>query len=92
MSLTSWRDRQIRAEQKRKALQMLALSGVVRPSDVDVRYPTPPIKIADTPTTPDAQSSVHEQKASSISESSSQSSIQGTNLFRWLRQGLSTSS
>lgn len=31
-----------RKNQKRAALQLLALSGVVRPSHVELRYPTPP--------------------------------------------------
>lgn len=30
-----------RKNQKRAALQLLALSGVVRPSHVELRYPTP---------------------------------------------------
>ena len=41
MPLTRWTHyRQTRA-QKRKALHMLALSGVVRPSSIELRYTTP---------------------------------------------------
>lgn len=57
MSLTSWRARRIRAQQKRKALQMLALSGVVRPSDVELRYPIPLVTIRATHSAPDTPSS-----------------------------------
>jgi hypothetical protein len=32
--------RSVRKDQKRTALQLLALSGVVRPSDVELRYST----------------------------------------------------
>ena len=92
MSLMSWRARRIRALQKRKALQMLALSGVVRPSDVELRYPIPLIKIGGTHTAPEAQSSSNEHKTSPISESSSQPPIQDTHRYRWLRPGLPASS
>jgi len=92
MTFSAWHTRRVRAQQKRKALQMLALSGVVRPSDVELRYPIPLIQISGTHTTPAARSSFHEQMTPPLSESSPQSPIQGTDLFRWLRQGLPASS
>lgn len=92
MSLTSWRIRRVHAQQKRKALQMLALSGVVRPSDVEMRYPMASVTISGIHTAPEARSPSNEQLASPISESTLQSPIRGTNLFRWLRPRLPASS
>ncbi|ALA58105.1 exported protein of unknown function [Nitrospira moscoviensis] len=45
MSFTQWRIQRARAKQKRIALQMLALSGVVRPSHVEPRYSVPLLKL-----------------------------------------------
>ena len=92
MPFESWRTRRIHAQQKRKALQMLALSGVVRPSDVELRYPIPLIKISGAHTPPEARSSSYEQMAPSLAESSPQSPSQGRHLFQWLRQELPASS
>lgn len=44
MPLTRWVGARESAKQKRKALQMLALSGVVRPSHIEVRYTIPLFK------------------------------------------------
>ena len=74
MLLMSWRIRRLHAQQKRKALQMLALSGVVRQSNVDLRYPTP-ITISGTLTAPETQSSSDERPIPPIPESSPQSPI-----------------
>jgi hypothetical protein len=45
MPLRLWRAYRMRAQQNRKAMQMLALSGVVRPSEVELRYTTPLLKM-----------------------------------------------
>jgi hypothetical protein len=45
MPFKIWRAYRMRAQQKRKALQMLAISGVVRPSAVELRYTTPLMKM-----------------------------------------------
>jgi hypothetical protein len=45
MYLAQWRTQRARAKQKRIALQMLALSGVVRPSHVEPRYGIPLLKL-----------------------------------------------
>lgn len=45
MPFTQWRIQRARAKQKRIALQMLALSGVVRPSHVEPRYSVPLLKL-----------------------------------------------
>jgi len=38
MVLTHWQTRRARLMQKRKAIQLLAHSGVLRPGDVELRY------------------------------------------------------
>ncbi|MBH0206430.1 MAG: hypothetical protein HP498_11585 [Nitrospira sp.] len=45
MPLKIWRAYRMRAQQKRKAMQMLAISGVVRPGAVELRYTTPLLKM-----------------------------------------------
>jgi hypothetical protein len=45
MRLAQWRTRRARVKQKRTALQMLALSGVVRPSHIEPRYTVPLLKL-----------------------------------------------
>ena len=81
MILAAWQTRRIQAQQKRKAIQMLALSGVVRPSDVELRYSIPLIKISGTETTPPARSSFHKEIVPSLSESSPQSPRQSMHLM-----------
>jgi hypothetical protein len=41
MPLTRWTHYRQTRVQKKKALHLLALSGVVRPSTIELRYPTP---------------------------------------------------
>ncbi len=84
MSFTAWRARRIHRQQTRKALQMLALSGVVRPSDVELRYSIPLIKISGAHIAPEAQSADIERMAPSLSESFSQSPIQGMHRPQWI--------
>jgi hypothetical protein len=45
MSWSYWTIGRIQAKQKRKALHLLMLSGVVRPSDVEPRYYVPLLKL-----------------------------------------------
>ncbi len=47
MPLARWRTHRERERQKRKVLQMLALSGVVRPSHIEFRYTVPILKVGD---------------------------------------------
>ncbi len=83
MSFTDWRARRIHRQQTRKALQMLALSGVVRPSDVELRYSIPLIKISGTHTAPQDQSSSDTQMDPSLSASSPPSPINGAHRSHW---------
>jgi hypothetical protein len=84
MVLMAWRARRIQTQQKRKALQMLAISGVVRPSDVEMHYSTPLIKISGTHTTPDTQLSSNKQMTPPLSESSPQSPIHDPHRSQWM--------
>lgn len=45
MSLAHWRTQRARAKQKQKAIQMLTLSGVLRPSHIELRYGVPLLKV-----------------------------------------------
>lgn len=45
MPLKIWRAYRMRVQQKRKAMEMLAISGVVRPGAVELRYTTPLMKM-----------------------------------------------
>lgn len=92
MSFTAWRDRRIHRQQTRKALQMLALSGVVRPSDVELRYSIPLIKISGTHTNLEDQSSFNEQMVSSFSESSPPALINDAHRAQWVRHELPATS
>jgi hypothetical protein len=92
MSFMAWRARRIHRQQTRKALQMLALSGVVRPSDVELRYSIPLIKISGTHTAPEGQSSSNEQVASPLSESSPPSPLYDAHRSQWARHELPAAS
>jgi hypothetical protein len=83
MSFMAWRARRIHRQQTRKALQMLALSGVVRPSDVELRYSIPLIKISGTHTAPEGQSSSNERMAPPLSESFPPSPMNDTHRSQW---------
>lgn len=88
MSFTAWRTRRIHRQQKQKALQMLAISGVVRPSDVEMRYSIPLIKISGTHTTPEVQAADNERMAPSRSECFPPTQIQRPHQSRWTRHEL----
>ena len=83
MPLTRWRLYKERAQQKRKALRMLALSGVVRPSHIELRYCIPILKIgaalqATTSSTVTHQSTRPPQPSVTIGTG-------GTQLLQWVR-------
>ena len=92
MSFTAWRARRIHRQQTRKALQMLALSGVVRPSDVELRYSIPFIKISGTHTDPEDQSSFNAQMVPPLSESSPPSPMNDAHRSQWVRYELPAAS
>ena len=83
MPLTRWRLSRERTRQKQKALHMLALSGVVRPSHVELRYSIPILKVgaslqsAPIPTAPH-QSPQPQEPSVTIGTTDSQ-------LLHWIR-------
>ncbi|MGQ0665430.1 MAG: hypothetical protein ACT4O4_00185 [Nitrospiraceae bacterium] len=91
MPLVDWRTYRERARQKRKALHMLALSGVVRPSHIELRYTVPIMKGGAVNASFGARSATANQPGLSlapIEESPSVVSSRGKSLLQWLRQGL----
>lgn len=88
MPLAHWRTYRERARQKRNAIHMLALSGVVRPSHIELRYTTPILKVGTSKaylcTMPAA---IPQQSAPSHEFSIVRP--QGKHLLQWLRQRLS---
>ena len=86
MPFARWRTYRERAQQKRKAIHMLALSGVVRPSHVELRYTVPLLKVgawhhspAVGPVADAPQQAPHQNSATAMS-------AQGKQLLQWLRQ------
>ncbi len=95
MPFTTWRARQVQRQQKQKALQMLAASGVVRPSDVELRYPTPQtphLRVNSTDTAVEGQLSPNEPMAQSLSESYPQSASRHTHRPQWVSYDVPPSS
>ena len=91
MPLAHWRSYRERARQKRKALHMLALSGVIRPSHIELRYTIPTLKAATTkmslrtiPAGPPQPSIFHTEPSETVKP-------RGIQLLEWLRQGLTAS-
>jgi hypothetical protein len=70
MPLARWRTHRKRARQKRKVLQMLALSGVVRPSHVEFRYTVPILKVGTSTASPRLKPTAARQQSASIAVSS----------------------
>ena len=93
MPLAHWRTSLERVRQKRQALHMLALSGVVRPSHLEPRYTVPIMKGGASSTSFGVRSRIAIQPSralAQIEESPSAESSRAKRLFQWLRQGLTT--
>lgn len=88
MPLAQWRTYRDRARQKRKALRMLALSGVVRPSHVELRYPIPILKVGASNAPTYAKPTASARQSEPLQLSFSAMKTQGKQLFHWLRQRL----
>ncbi len=69
MPLARWRIYRERARHKRKVLQMLALSGVVRPSHIELRYTAPILKVGTSTASPRMKPTAARQQSASIQES-----------------------
>lgn len=86
MPLVRWRTNRERTRQKRKALHMLALSGVVRPSHIEPRYYIPILKVGSSNHFPYAKPTAAAQQSAPLQESLAAIKTQGMQLLQWLRQ------
>jgi hypothetical protein len=90
MPFMAWRAYRSYSRQRRNTIQMLALSCVVRPVDVELRYITPPSKLGVCIGAPDTQTS-HDMELSLYLEPLTTSMrARGTQLLQWLRHELAT--
>jgi hypothetical protein len=91
MPLAQWRTYRERARQKRNVLHMLALSGVIRPSHIELRYSVPVMNSGTTRTGSGARSANTVQPALALlktKEPTSGGNTRGSRLLQWLRRGL----
>jgi hypothetical protein len=88
MPLAQWRTYRERARQKRKVLRMLALSGVVRPSHVELRYPIPILKVGTSNASSYARPTASTQQSEPLQSFVATMRLQGKQLLQWLRQRL----
>lgn len=90
MPLTQWRTYRERAKQKQKALHMLALSGVVRPSHVELRYPVPLTRGGASGTSFGTRTSITRSALplASLEKPRSVESRRAQQFIQWLREGL----
>lgn len=86
MPLAHWRTYRERIQQKRKALRMLALSGVVRPSDIELRYYLPMLKAGSLNHFPCAMPTAAAQQCAPLKESAAAVKAQRNQFLQWLRQ------
>ncbi len=85
MALARWRTYRERVQQKRKALRMLALSGVVRPSHIEPRYTVPLLQIRVWHHSHSAPTADATQQSAPPRHSAPAMTSQGTQLLHWLR-------
>ena len=71
------------------ALHMLALSGVVRPSHIELRYTIPILKVGTSNATPSVIPAPITQQSAPFQEFSTVVHAQGRYLLQWLCQRLS---
>jgi hypothetical protein len=88
MPLAHWRTHRERARQKRKVLQMLALSGVVRPSHVEFHYTVPILKVGTSTASPRRKPAADRKQSASIEEPSEVVRTWATQLLQGLCQRL----
>lgn len=88
MRLARWRTHRERARQKRKVLQMLALSGVVRPSDIEFRYTVPIHKVGTSTASPRMKPTTTRLLPAPLKESSAFAGVWAKQLLQGLCQKL----
>ena len=81
MPLARWRTYRERARQKRKTLQMLALSGAVRPSHIELRYTISILNVGTSNTSPCTMPTVATQQSAQLQESSAVLRTRGKHLL-----------
>lgn len=86
----AWRAYRTHLRQRQSTVQMLALSCVLRPVDVELRYTTPLPKVGVCVGAPDAQSSHDMEFSLYLEPSTSSLRARGTQLFRWLQHEWTT--
>jgi hypothetical protein len=86
MPFARWRTYRERAQQKRKAIHMLALSGVVRPSHVELRYTVPLLKVGAWHHSPTIGTGADAPQQAPLQHSTPAMSAPGKQLLQWLRQ------
>lgn len=83
MPFKIWRAYRMRRQQKQKAMQMLALSGVVRPGEVELRYTTPLMKMRISRSSAELQPVDITKRSALRRASSAPKESQGLQLFHW---------
>lgn len=83
MPFKIWRAYRMRAQQKRKVMQMLAISGVVRPGAVELRYTTPLMKMRISNSSAELQPVDITKRPALRRASSAPRQSQGLQLFQW---------
>jgi hypothetical protein len=86
MPLARWRSYRNCIQQKRKALHMLTLSGVVRPSHVELRYTIPLLKVGTVHRSACAIPLDAARQTAPLQESAAAMRTRGEHLLQWLRQ------
>jgi hypothetical protein len=81
----AWRAYRTHLRQRQSTVQMLALSCVLRPVDVELRYITPLPKVGVCIGAPDAQSSHDMEFSLYLEPSTSSMRARGTQLLHWLQ-------
>ena len=88
MPLARWRTHRERERQKQKVLQMLALSGVVRPSHVEFRYIVPILKVGTSTASPRLKLTAPRKQSASTEELSAAVRAWANQLLQGLCQRL----
>jgi hypothetical protein len=88
MLFVAWRTYRARVRQKREAIQMLALSCVLRPVDVELRYTTSLQKLGVCIGTPDTQPSRDIEPSLYLQPLTTNMRVRGRQLLQWLHHEL----
>lgn len=87
----AWRAYRTHSRERESTIQMLALSCVLRPGDVELRYTTPLPKVGVCVGAPDTQGSHDMEFSLYLAPSTGGMRARGTQVLRWLRHEWTTS-